>query len=383
VSRVSRPDPARAELDRRVRAFIRERTADDFREDEAGFEALALELFAFQYAHCPPYARFCDARGRAPGALRSWRDVPAAPTGAFKELALRSFPPERTCKVFRTSGTTGERRGALYLDTLSLYEASLVPTFERFVLPDLAEGARARFLVLGPSPGEAADSSLAHMLGAMVARRGAPESRFFVRGGELDTGALARALAAAEESEEPVVLCGAAFAFVHALDALAARGAAFRLRASARAMETGGYKGRSRELGAEALYRAIEDRFGVSPARIVNEYGMTELASQFYDAVLREPYDVALREPAAPRRKLGPPWARVRILDPETGEDCAEGEAGLVAVVDLANTGSVIAVQTADLARRVGGGFELLGRAPGADARGCSLAADETLGAPG
>jgi hypothetical protein len=97
---------------------------------------------------------------------------------------------------------------------------------------------------------------------------------------------------------------------------------------------------------------------------------MTELGSQFYDSVLRLP--------GTPRRKLGPPWARVRILDAD-GRDVPDGGVGAIAIVDLANTGSVLAVQTADVGRRAGDGFEVLGREPGAEARGCSLAVDEML----
>jgi hypothetical protein len=366
---VSRPDPARADLDRRVRAWMREPWA----EDEARFESLALELFAFQFERCAPYARFCEGRGRTPRSVRRWREIPAVPTGAFKELALRSFPVERTCKVFRTSGTSAGRRGALYLDTLEVYEASLLPSFERFVLPDLAAGERASFAVLAPSPGEAGESSLSHMFGVLVARRGGPHSAFFVRGGELAEERLLRALRRAEAGGEPLVLCGAAFAFVHLLERLAARGERVALPPESRAMETGGFKGRSRELTREALYAELEERLGLPAARIVNQYGMTELGSQFHDSVLREP--------AAPRRKLGPPWARVRLLDPATGDEAAPGEVGMLAIVDLANTGSVLAVQTADLGRRVADGFEVLGRAPGAEERGCSIGADERLGA--
>ena len=98
---------------------------------------------------------------------------------------------------------------------------------------------------------------------------------------------------------------------------------------------------------------------------------MTELGSQFYDSVLRFP--------GAPRRKLGPPWTRVRIIDPETGEEAPHGEIGVVTILDLANTGSVLAVRSADLGRAVGDGFQVLGREPGAEARGCSIAADEML----
>jgi hypothetical protein len=136
-------------------------------------------------------------------------------------------------------------------------------------------------------------------------------------------------------------------------------------------METGGFKGRSREVPRDELHGAIASALGVPRTRIVNQYGMTELGSQFHDSVLRFP--------DRPRRKLAPPWTRVRLLDPETGEECAPGAAGRIAILDLVNTGSVLAVQTADLGRSVADGFEVLGREAGAEARGCSLAADAML----
>jgi hypothetical protein len=89
-------DPARAGLDARLLAWTREA---DWRADDARFGALALELFAFQFAHCEPYRRFCRGRGVTPERIDDWRDVPAVPTGAFKELALTSFPPERTVQA--------------------------------------------------------------------------------------------------------------------------------------------------------------------------------------------------------------------------------------------------------------------------------------------
>ena len=137
-------------------------------------------------------------------------------------------------------------------------------------------------------------------------------------------------------------------------------------------METGGFKGRARERPREVLYGEIEAGLGVAPGRIVNQYGMTELGSQFHDS------NLAL--PAEPRRKLGPPWARVRIVEPESGGAVPAGEVGMIRIHDLANTGSIAAIQTADLGRAIGDGFEVLGRAEGAEARGCSIALDELLG---
>jgi acyl-CoA synthetase (AMP-forming)/AMP-acid ligase II len=359
-------DPARADLDARVLAWMRE---ERWSADDARFESLALELFAFQYAHSPPYRRFCDGRGRAPDSVRSWSRIPAVPTGAFKEVALTAFPIGRSVHVFRTSGTTTRARGALHLDTLELYEASLLPALRRHLLPDLAPGARARIVVLAPSPEESPDSSLSHMFGVAIRLLGTRDSGFCVDHGELDVDATLSALDAADAA--PLLVCGTAFAFAHLVDALEARGIGLALPASARVMETGGFKGRERETSREALHTRIAERLGVPPARIVNQYGMTELGSQFYDSVL------AL--PGAPRRKLAPPWARVRLVDPDSGETAAPGEAGAIVVFDLANTGSVLAIQTADLGRSVAEGFEVLGREPGAEERGCSIAADELL----
>ncbi len=363
----SEADPARAALDRRVLAWMRE---PDPQPDEARFDTLARELFTHQVAHCAPYRRFCAARGRPPDRVGHWREIPAVPSGAFKEVALRSFPAERTAHVFRTSGTSATAaRGQLFLDTLAIYEASLLPSFRHGVLPDLAPGARFPLRVLAPSPQETPDSSLSHMFGVVLAALGDAGSGFDVEGGALHAPALLERLASAEA---PLALCGTAFAFVHLLEAAAADGIRLSLPPGSRVMETGGFKGRARERSREALYAEIHAALGVPPARIVNQYGMTELGSQFYDSVLREP--------EAPRRKLGPPWAAVVVVDPASGRELADGEVGALVVYDLANTGSVLAVQTADLGRRRGDGFEVLGREPGAEARGCSIAADLMLG---
>ena len=101
---------------------------------------------------------------------------------------------------------------------------------------------------------------------------------------------------------------------------------------------------------------------------------MTELGSQFYDSVLIDP--------KGPRRKLVPPWVRVRFIDPETSEEVEEGQTGITSILDLSNTGSISAIQTADLGRKVHAstpGFTILGREQGAEERGCSIAADEML----
>ncbi len=369
------PPVTRAEIEAELLHWMREQPDH---EDEQRFERLALALFAWQFTHCDPYRRFCEGRGATPPGISRWQEIPTVPTGAFKELPLRCFDLADEIKVFRTSGTsnTAAGRGELHLDTLALYEASLTASFERGLLPDLAPGERIPIWILAPSAREAADSSLSHMFEVMNRRRGNEAGGFFVRDGTL---AVASLLEAAQKIDQPVLLCGTAFAFVHWLDDLAGRGIRLGLPAGTRVMETGGFKGRARERGREELYAELEFRLGIPRQRMINQYGMTELGSQFYDA--------SLDEPGALHKRV-PPWVRVRIVDPTTGEEKTVGERGMIEIVDLANTGSVAAIATADLGHRVevghrvqdGAGFVVEGRDAGAEERGCSIAADEMLG---
>lgn len=149
-------------------------------------------------------------------------------------------------------------------------------------------------------------------------------------------------------------------------------------------MQTGGFKGRSREVPAEELRSSIARAFGVPPSHVVGEYGMTELSSQLYEGTLAA---ALAREGApgagvraAPGLYLAPPWVRVTAVDPETLAPLPAGEIGLARIVDLANVDSAVAIQTADRVRVTEEGVELLGRAPGAPPRGCSIAIDQMLG---
>ncbi len=140
----------------------------------------------------------------------------------------------------------------------------------------------------------------------------------------------------------------------------------YRLAAGSRVMETGGYKGRSRVLSKTDLHAGIGRHLGIAPDHIVCEYGMSELGSQAYGRSVDAGAGLVLRFP---------PWARVRVVSPETGAEVSDGGVGLVRIHDLANVWSAAAVETADLAVRRGDGLELRGRAGAAEPRGCSLMA--------
>ena len=186
-----------------------------------------------------------------------------------------------------------------------------------------------------------------------------------------------------------MIVLGTAFGFVHVLDSLAARGVRLQLPAGSRALETGGYKGRSRSLPQAELHALMTQHLGIPAAHIICEYGMSELSSQAYDRVARQGRgeERGERDEGRGARRTGrgegdggighcfhfPPWARVRVVSPESGVEVGEGETGLLRVFDLANVYSVMAIQTEDIGVRRGDGFELVGRAARGEPRGCSL----------
>ena len=398
---------------------------------DAEFNRLALGLFALQVAQNAPYRRICQARGARPENVAAWTQIPAVPTAAFKELELSCLPPEQRTAVFHSSGTAGLPPSRHYhnAQSLALYQASLLPWFEANVLDRPLATGYWQLAILTPPPPQAPHSSLVHMFETLRRKSGSPASAFLGQAAEdgawtLDPEAATAALRDSVETGTPLLLLGTAFLFVRLLDYLARRGLQFQLPPGSRAMETGGYKGRSRALPKSQLHALITRRLGISPASIIGEYGMTELSSQAYDrpkgcppaaqepagsgaglspaargsgprnqcgpgtrpaavaARFMAPTRLPARElqtlpepPGAPRLFRFPPWARLQIISPETGREAPEGETGLIRVFDLANVYSVLAIQTEDLGRRRGDGFECLGRAALAEPRGCSLMA--------
>jgi len=317
--------------------------------------------------------------GATPLTVKFWEDIPAVPQQAFKDFDLRCFPPELVFKEFHTSGTTnasdpkpGIRQcGVHFLDTLELYEVSLLEGWHRTFERGLFQGAwpllksPETFILLVPPVSDAPHSSLSHMM-HVVSNYFAPKgSRAFWKEGQLEFQRIVDALHMACDFNDPVFIIGTAFTFVHLIDELHRRGEKIVLPEGSFILETGGYKGRSRELTKAELYSALTTTFGVPDNHLFNEYGMTELGVQFYACGAKGLHTV-------------PPWARVQLMNPSTGKEVANGETGLVRVCDLSNRGSVLSIQTEDAAVRQGAGFQLLGRVS-ASSRGCSIAADDLL----
>ena len=328
------------ELAREITAFI-ENGAGGERE----FERLALALFARQYELCVPYRRLCLGQSVTPETVSRWQDIPAVPAQAFKVFDLSCVPAAESAAVFYSSGTTGAQTSKHYFDAdaLALYEVSLLAGFDA-ALPTRP----AKLWALMPEPSASPNSSLSHMLGALSAER------FFWD----NDAVLSEALLTLTE---PVTLFGTAFAFVQLFDGTDQN---WQLPAGSIVIETGGFKGRTREVPREELYGLFTARLGVPARQCFSEYGMSEMASQFYGQGL---------DPV----KRGPHWVRTRTIDPATGKDTPTGTPGLLRHYDLANFNSVLALQTQDLGTLTPGGFVLHGRAADAEVRGCSLTVEE------
>ena len=339
------------------------------------FNEWAMRVFAHQFESNTAYGAYALRRGVTPSTVRHWHEVPPVPAAAFKSVPLISGDPTRVQRIFRTSGTTRghEGRGEHYVLDLDLYRASLVPTMRSHIYRG---GLNLRLLAIVPDPLEARDSSLSFMLGEALVSLSGGEGGFFVaESGGMNSEGLRDALMETTLEQQPVLLAATASALVHWLDWMREARVCFDLPAGSIIMETGGFKGRSRMLSRIDFYRELSKSHGVPIQNILSEYGMTELLSQYYEVWAPGIVNTDFQE----RHHVGPPWLRARVLDPITLEAVPAGEPGLLCHYDLANAGSVMAVLTEDLGVAEKEGMRLLGRATGAEPRGCSLAMDALL----
>ncbi len=312
-----------------------------FIDRPSDLRAAALALYRWQIDHVPAYGRFAD--GAAPDTLEA---IPAVPVALFR--GVRFCATDTPGALFRSSGTTGDRRSEHAMPDAGVYEAGAQAWFNACV-PG-APVARTLSLVT-PSVGHP-ESSLGHMIDHFAP--GAVHLFDPARG--VDRAAAWRALREAEAGGLPVFLPTTAFALADLFDAPGA----VSLPAGSVLMITGGFKGRRDDLQPGDLEAAARARLG-ERVLAVGEYGMTELSSQLWDV--------------DGRGFTPPPWLHVYAVDPWSGEP-VEGE-GLLRFVDLANWGSCLAIETRDMGVVRGGRVPLRGRLEGAPHRGCSLPAEE------
>lgn len=308
------------------------------------FEKLALEVFSYQFRHNKVYHTFCSHLKKTPENVTNLLEIPFLPIQFFKSHAVvtGTKPVEQ---VFTSSSTTGLQTSRHLVIDLELYHNSFLKTFHYFY----GKPSDYTILALLPSYLERSGSSLIFMVDELIKQSRKPHSGFYLH--NLDE--LAQKLLLLEASGEKTILIGVSFALLDLVEKHR-----FSLKNTI-VMETGGMKGRRKELIREELHQLLKEGFGV--AEIHSEYGMTELLSQAYsngNGIFK-----------------CPPWMKVLTRDTEDAlELLAYGKSGGLNIIDLANLNSCSFIATQDLGRVFAdGSFEVIGRFDNADLRGCNL----------
>jgi hypothetical protein len=317
-----------------------------FEVTEKTFSSLALEVFRFQYGNGQVYRQFCDMIKCDPKQVTGVQLIPFLPISLFKsrDITTTDFEPEM---IFQSSGTTGTVNSRHLIKDISIYEQSFLSTFTRFY------GDPSGWCILGllPSYLERKDSSLVYMTKKLI-ELARPGSGFYLH----DHSALHDHLVSNEIQQQKTLLIGVTYALLDF-----AQSHPLKLNHTI-VMETGGMKGRRKELTREEVHEALQQRFGIN--EVHSEYGMTELLSQAYaekKGVFRTPE-----------------WMKILVRsedDPfeikRSGEVAITGAAN---IIDLANVYSCSFIATDDLVRlNKNETFEVLGRMDNSDIRGCGL----------
>ncbi len=311
--------------------------------NEQEFETLALDVFEYQFQHNEIYNHYCRLLKKQPAKVRNIEDIPFLPIEFFKNKRLISGNknPQIT---FTSSGTTGSITSKHYVTDLELYKKSFLKAFDQFY----GSPENYIFLALLPSYLERKGSSLIYMADVLIQKSQNQNSGFYLN----ELSQLSEKIGELDKSGKKVFLIGVSFAL---LDLVESR--MFSLENTI-VMETGGMKGRRKEMIREELHHILRTGFGVD--HIHSEYGMTELLSQAYSQG-EGIFDC-------------PPWMKILIRDPEDALSLVpQGKTGGINVIDLANINSCSFIATQDLGRKRNNGIEILGRFDNSDIRGCNL----------
>ena len=311
---------------------------------ESDFKKMALEVFKFQFENNKVYRSFCDLINRHPSDVKTIKDIPFLPIQFFKTRDILSSK-ERIEKTFISSGTTGSLTSKHHVTDLDIYEQSFINGFKYFYgkIEDYT------ILALLPSYLESDGSSLIYMVEDLIKKSKSRDSGFYLN----NISELKSNLIRLNSEGKKILLIGVSFALLDLVEAHK-----FNLENTI-VVETGGMKGRRKELVRSELHKILKEGFGVK--NIHSEYGMTELLSQAYS------------------KGMGvfkcPSWMKVLTRDTEDALTLQEsGKTGGINVIDLANINSCSFIATQDLGKVYhDGAFEVVGRFDNSDIRGCNL----------
>lgn len=313
-------------------------------QSSTDFQNVALDVFKFQAQNCSVYKQYIELVGCVPTEIKAVEDIPFLPIQFFKTHEIRSFSSAPAIE-FSSSGTTGMQTSKHAVYKLSMYEKSFQDAFYQFY----PHGRDLTILALLPNYLEREGSSLIYMVDALIKQSNSAQSGFYLD----DYSGLIDRLESLEKQQKPVLLLGVSYALLDLIEMHS-----FQLKSTV-VMETGGMKGRRKEMIKAELHAVLKEGFGVST--IHSEYGMTELLSQAYSQ--------------HNERFLPPNWMKILIRD-ANDPFCLlpAGQTGGINVVDLANLYSCSFIATQDLGKTHSDqSFEVLGRFDNSDIRGCNL----------
>jgi len=307
---------------------------------EKDFNDLALDNFRFQHENNQVYRDFVHYLGVNPARVKHYRDIPFLPVSFFKtaKVFASPLPPEKT---FLSSGTTGMERSRHEVASLSIYREALENGFRNFY----GDPEGYRIIAFTPAPAQAPDSSLVYMINELIRLAG--------DGGFADAASFPPESLLPGSSSKRTMVIGLTFALLDFIERNPVPNPDLII------IETGGMKGRRKEMIREELHEKLKAGFGVD--RIHSEYGMSELLSQAWSA--------------GEGIFTAPPWMKILVRDVNDPLEILEpGRSGGVNIIDLANRYSCSFIATHDLGKvNAEGTFEILGRFDNSDLRGCSL----------
>ncbi|PRD48721.1 acyl transferase [Sphingobacterium haloxyli] len=313
-------------------------------DSEETFNEVCLEVYHYQKANCSVYGKYIDLLGKEKTCISHYTQIPFLPIDFFKTQRILA-EGHQTEIIFTSSGTTGMVTSKHHVAKVAWYQRSFRSCFQRFY----GEVENMAVLALLPSYLERSGSSLIFMVDDLIARSQHPLSGYFLYNHE----DLFNTLDELKQCRTKTLLIGVTYALLDFCEQYKVDFPDLKI------METGGMKGRRKEMIREELHQILTYGFGVQ--NIHSEYGMTELLSQGYsfgEGIFQTP-----------------PWMKVLLRDTDDPLSLIEeGKTGAINVIDLANYHSCSFIATQDLGKQhVDGRFEILGRFDNSDIRGCNL----------
>jgi|GEM_PF-61038 len=357
------------DLFQRIASFIENKSFAEEKQAKK-FNFLAIKLFFYQYTNNPVYHRIARLSGviekKKPS---SFEEIPLLAISLFKDQKIFSGEEEEIFEIFFSSGTTQKNRSKHFLsrEELKLYQLSLRNNFKRAF--NLSKRTKINYLALSESYQDRPNNSLVFMfndLAESLFKIKEPKQCFLIKNSSFDFDLLKRVVLKSKQENCKILIVGTSLAFYNLISHLKSKQVlSFNLSKDSLIMETGGFKTQEKTISRQNFYKELSEFFDLKRENIINQYGMSEIGTQFYDFYQNN----------SCKEKLIPHWCKVRILDPRNlRQELPNYKIGIIAIYDLTNLDSCAFILTEDLGFKTHQDtLQITGRLPRANLKGCSL----------